>query len=305
MTNQDDNNQKIEKVEDVEVETTKKTSDSDDKKQNDDEYEKVCFICRRPESAAGKMIELPNHICVCNDCMQKSFDAMSNGPIDYSQLMNIPGVQVFNMSDMEQSIPKQQKIKKKKEGEEYKPLVDIRNLPAPHKIKAKLDEYVVGQEYAKKVMSVAVMFQVPRRFYIGCGITGSVGWMMYKFASVYCSVAAASFVGTVCAVLVARMLTVRLKCPITIFMISGIITLVPGAGIYFTAYYLVTNQFAMAAAKGIGAIKVAFGIVLGIVCIVSVPREVFQKEYWVERKIAKQQKNGKRNPVNLPGERHR
>ena len=56
----------------------------------------------------------------------------------------------------EQSIPKQQKIKKKKEGEEYKPLVDIRNLPAPHKIKAKLDEYVVGQEYAKKVMSVAV-----------------------------------------------------------------------------------------------------------------------------------------------------
>ena len=156
MTNQDDNNQEIEKVEDVEVETTKKTSDSDDKKQNDDEYEKVCFICRRPESVAGKMIELPNHICVCNDCMQKSFDAMSNGPIDYSQLMNIPGVQVFNMSDMEQSIPKQQKIKKKKEGEEYKPLVDIRNLPAPHKIKAKLDEYVVGQEYAKKVMSVAV-----------------------------------------------------------------------------------------------------------------------------------------------------
>ena len=110
MTNQDDNNQKIEKVEDVEVETTKKTSDSDDKKQNDDEYEKVCFICRRPESVAGKMIELPNHICVCNDCMQKSFDAMSNGPIDYSQLMNIPGVQVFNMAVLEQSIPKQQKI---------------------------------------------------------------------------------------------------------------------------------------------------------------------------------------------------
>ena len=64
MTNQDDNNQEIEKVEDVEVETTKKTSDSDDKKQNDDEYEKVCFICRRPESVAGKMIELPNHINV-------------------------------------------------------------------------------------------------------------------------------------------------------------------------------------------------------------------------------------------------
>ena len=56
MANQDDNNQEIEKVEDVEVETTKKTSDSDDKKQNDDEYEKVCYVCHRTESRAGKMI---------------------------------------------------------------------------------------------------------------------------------------------------------------------------------------------------------------------------------------------------------
>ena len=46
LANQDDNNnQEIEKVEDVEVETTKNTSDTDNKKQNnDDGYEKVCFI---------------------------------------------------------------------------------------------------------------------------------------------------------------------------------------------------------------------------------------------------------------------
>ena len=102
------------------------------------------------------MIELPNNICVCSDCMQKSFDAMSNGQIDYSQLMNMPGVQILNMADMEQNIPKQQKVKKKKEGEEKKPLINIKDIPAPHKIKAKLDDYVVGQEYAKKAMSVAV-----------------------------------------------------------------------------------------------------------------------------------------------------
>ena len=128
----------------------------DTDKKEDDEYEKVCFICRRPESSAGKMINLPNNICVCGDCMQKSFDIMNSGQIDYSQLMNIPGMQFINLSDVEQTVPKQQKIKKKKEKAEKKPLVDIANLPAPHKIKAQLDEYVVGQEHAKKAMSVAV-----------------------------------------------------------------------------------------------------------------------------------------------------
>ena len=102
------------------------------------------------------MIDLPNGICVCNDCMQKSFDAMTSGQIDFSQLMNMPGVQILNMADLEQAVPKKQKVKKKKEGEERKPLIDIQNIPAPHKIKAKLDDYVVGQEYAKKAMSVAV-----------------------------------------------------------------------------------------------------------------------------------------------------
>lgn len=154
MPDQNNNNEFEEQKEEVEkVETSGVESTKED---SDDDYEKICFICRRPESVAGKMIELPNHICVCNDCMQKSFDAMNSGQIDYSQLMNMPGVQVMNMADLENMIPKQQKVKKKKEGEERTPLVDINNLPAPHKIKAKLDEYVVGQEYAKKVMSVAV-----------------------------------------------------------------------------------------------------------------------------------------------------
>ena len=142
------------------VDTIDNNDNNSNDNHNDDEYEKVCFVCHRPESVAGKMINLPNNMCVCNDCMQKSFDAMNNmnfgGAIDYSQLMNMPGVQFLNIDDMSQQIPKQQRVKKKKEGEEATPLVDIHNLPAPHKIKASLDEYVVGQEYAKKVMSVAV-----------------------------------------------------------------------------------------------------------------------------------------------------
>lgn len=139
----------VEKVDDKDVVV-------EDQKKDDDEYEKVCFICHRPESQTGKMMDLPNHISVCPDCMQKSFDMMSGGQMDYSQLLNMPGVQMFSVDDLENVIPKKQKIKKKKEGEARKPILDIKDIPAPHKIKAKLDDFVVGQEYAKKAMSVAV-----------------------------------------------------------------------------------------------------------------------------------------------------
>ncbi len=136
--------------------TVEETQASETQADEEEEYEKVCFVCHRPESTAGKMIELPNRIYVCNDCMQKSFDAMSSGRYDLSQLMDNPNVQIFNMEDLPRDIPKQQKIKKKKEDEEVVPLIDINNLPAPHKIKASLDEYVIGQEHAKKAMAVAV-----------------------------------------------------------------------------------------------------------------------------------------------------
>ena len=140
----------------LENENNVKDTELQETNDKQEEYEKFCFMCRRPESVAGKMIELPNHIHVCSDCMQKSFDAMNNGQIDYSKLMNIPGIQVMNVEDLENMMPKQQKVKKKKPKEEAKPALDIKNIPAPHKIKASLDEYIVGQEHAKKAMAVAV-----------------------------------------------------------------------------------------------------------------------------------------------------
>ena len=119
-------------------------------------YEKYCSLCNRPESIAGKMIELPNNITVCSDCMQKSFDLMLNSNFDYSKLMNMPGVHIMNMAELENMMPKAKPVKKKKEGEKKEPALNLKDIPAPHKIKAKLDEYVVGQEHAKKAMAVAV-----------------------------------------------------------------------------------------------------------------------------------------------------
>lgn len=127
-------------------------SDSD----NTSEYEEICFVCRRPESKAGKMIHMPQNICVCEDCMNRTMSAVSQ--FDYQGLLNNPNLSFINMADLQGDggIPNKQKIKKRKKGEKAQPIIDIKDIPAPHKIKASLDEFVVGQEYAKKVMSVAV-----------------------------------------------------------------------------------------------------------------------------------------------------
>ena len=56
---------------------------------NTSEYEDVCYICRRPESVAGKMIHIQNDICICQDCMQKTFDTMNNGTFNMGDFMNM------------------------------------------------------------------------------------------------------------------------------------------------------------------------------------------------------------------------
>ncbi|MCI7322074.1 MAG: ATP-dependent Clp protease ATP-binding subunit ClpX [Lachnospiraceae bacterium] len=126
------------------------------------DYEDICYICRRPESTAGPMIHIQGDICICNDCMQKTFDAMSSGGWNMNDMMNMnmgkmPNISLINLGDLQGGIPRAQKIKKKKPKEKKEaPVLDIHSIPAPHKIKASLDEYVVGQEQAKKIMSVAV-----------------------------------------------------------------------------------------------------------------------------------------------------
>ena len=130
----------------------------DNNKDNDQEqkYEKFCFLCRRPESQAGKMIDLPNHIHICADCMQKSFDTMNTqmNNVNYFDLLNMPNVSMIDLGSFQNPGNQAKKIKKK--SETPKPVIDLKDIPAPHKIKATLDEYVIGQEYAKKVMSVGV-----------------------------------------------------------------------------------------------------------------------------------------------------
>lgn len=190
---------------------------------NDDEYEKICYLCRRPESKTGKMITMMGGMHICPDCMQSTMNTlMSSGVMDgdlkdMENMMNnmnmfsgmgfavpkqkedtdsnknisegneegekvegqvvsaddtpnnqegdekteeipkkTPNISFINLGEMMGDFPRRQKIKKKSNRKPGEPLIDLKKVPAPHKIKEQLDEYVIGQDYAKKVMSVAV-----------------------------------------------------------------------------------------------------------------------------------------------------
>lgn len=144
--------------------TNNSANNSSSDSSRSDDYEKICYICRRTESKAGKMISMPGGLYVCPDCMQKTFDAINNNDIDYNEIMNgipnMPNMGMFGgFNMMGNDIPDRQKVKKKKEkakDDKKEESLDLKKLPAPHEIKHMLDEYVIGQDYAKKVMSVAV-----------------------------------------------------------------------------------------------------------------------------------------------------
>ena len=127
-----------------------------DEDTNKDGYEKICYLCHRPESKVDKMITIPNNITICSDCMQKTFDqiGMQGTPM-------FPGMDIINLGSMGMEAPdefqEKHKVKTKKKKKKETPALDINRLPAPHVIKGNLDEYVMGQERAKKILAVGVL----------------------------------------------------------------------------------------------------------------------------------------------------
>ena len=142
----------------------------EDNKKDDNKYEKICYMCRRPESKTGTMISMPGGIDICPDCIQKTFNSMQS--MDISKLsgkMNMDDIKNIDLGNLNipnmnvNPIPERARVKKRDE-KRTEPLFTMKDVPAPHKIKEMLDEYVIGQEQAKKVISVAVYNHYKRIF---------------------------------------------------------------------------------------------------------------------------------------------
>ena len=118
-------------------------------------------------------------------------------------------------------------------------------------------------------MAFAVLFGVPRKFYVGTAVCGVSGWLFYLLLTRYACLAPvwAVFISTAVVALVSLILAILRKCPVTVFLVCGIFPLVPGAGIFWTSYNIVSDQFNAAMQTGSSAIKITVAIVFGILAI--------------------------------------
>lgn len=111
----------------------------------------------------------------------------------------------------------------------------------------------------------SALFGAPRRYYLYCGLAGMAGWAVYLLVAAGHSVVGAAFFAALTVAAISHVMTRLCRCPVTVFLICGIIPLVPGGGIFWTAYYIVTEQLRMAAATGFVALKVTIAIAGGII----------------------------------------
>lgn len=122
-------------------------------------------------------------------------------------------------------------------------------------------------------VSFGVTFRIPTRHYLACGFTGAVGWLVYILCTnlLLMSAPTATLVAALPLTACARLFAIRHKAPVTLFLLCGIFPLVPGAGIYYTAYYFLRDDRALFANKGVETLKIAVALALGIALVCSIP----------------------------------
>ena len=126
-------------------------------------------------------------------------------------------------------------------------------------------------------LAFADLFGMPRAQYLTAGLIGAIGWCVYlvlvRFLAF--SPVIAVILSSVLICILSRVAAIDHKCPAQVFLLCGIFPLVPGAGIFWCTYYLVSGRLAESLSSGFGAAKVAVAIVLGIILTMELPQRIF------------------------------
>ncbi len=120
-------------------------------------------------------------------------------------------------------------------------------------------------------LGFALIFNVPLRHIPIASVIGGAGWVVYQIAvAMDCGVAIACFFGACTVGLTSDIASRVCREAATIFVIPGVLPLVPGAGTYYTMLAIIQGNLDAAAAKGIETLAMAGAIALGLLVMGTV-----------------------------------
>ena len=79
--------------------------DNSNNNSNNDEYEKYCYMCRRPESETGRLFGMAENLYICPDCLQKAFNTLNNNNFQFMDFSKFPGFDNMNAFTQMNDIP--------------------------------------------------------------------------------------------------------------------------------------------------------------------------------------------------------
>ncbi len=127
------------------------------------------------------------------------------------------------------------------------------------------------------VMSVAITLGVPKKFLWYAGLVGAVGWLVYLLlGAAGASTVASMFVAALAVAMISHIFARLKKTPVTLFLIAGILPLVPGVGMYRIVYNLITSNNSLAGYYFSETMQIAGMIALAIFIMDTLFR-IFQK----------------------------
>ena len=121
-----------------------------------------------------------------------------------------------------------------------------------------------------------VIFEVKRPLFVFLAAAiGAVFWTVYLLMDGYGSEVGRYLVATVVVSILSEICARILKAPVTIFLIIGIIPLVPGGGLYYTMDHLINGDIAAFVQQGLRTAAYAGAIAVGVSLVSSLARILF------------------------------
>lgn len=133
----------------------------------------------------------------------------------------------------------------------------------------------------------AVLFQVPKKTLLRSGFAGALGWSVFNIINQeFNSVVVATFLAAMVLAMIGEHFARTEKQPFTVFIIPGIVPLVPGVALYNTMIAILEEDYNLAARVGSEAILIALAISGGLTIVLSINAYLRKKRMALAEKRA-------------------